>query len=236
MSIVFKSIFSPTWFFARVYKEGKYSDIRKKRIQQLNITYLIISVITIVAVIVYQAQWELPIGTPVTSLANDVTFGYKFFWFYFLISRCNEIFMAFLMDASDKLKSNRGVSSLQFFERLNLSLKSYLELIINFALLYMLTPLRYWCKENPFSVFDALFYSASTITTLSDSSVSPVFWFVKLLTIYQIFCGFSLLIVCFTVYTGRAISEIGTTNNISQNNINTSTFQITVKENTSDED
>lgn len=205
--MIIKSVFSPTWLMAKCLKSNKTKDERSKLIKNLNIVFLVVSIVSLIGVVAIQYDCRLTEGCSVSSLIDTTPFWYKAIWFYFLFSRCTEIFIAFLADASDKLKNNSNMSSLEFFERLRLALSSYIELIINFAFIYMLTPSSYWGGNNLASVTDALFYSAATITTLSDSSVSPCFWFVQFLTIYQVFCGFSLLIVCFTVYTSKAINN-----------------------------
>ncbi|MEZ9832416.1 hypothetical protein AB4341_02690 [Vibrio breoganii] len=235
MTILFKAVLSPTWFLAKQLKAKKVGDERKTLLKNLNSFYLVLAIILIVPIAFFQSEWELKAGESVSSLYELLPFGYRIFWGYFLISRCNEIFIAFLDDAADKLKRTDSTSSLEFFERLKLSLHSYLELIINFAFIYMLTPTSYWCEASNsvcqsdlVSVSDALFYSAATITTLADSSVSPSYWLVQFITIYQIFCGFTLLIVCFTVYTSRAISDIGTASQI-ESSADTETYTVTVK-------
>ncbi|NOI16485.1 ion channel [Vibrio hepatarius] len=235
MVTLFKAVLSPTWFLAKKLKANKVGDERKFLLKNLNIFYLVFAIILIIPIVFFQSEWSLESGERVNSLNELLPFGYLFLWGYFLISRCNEIFIAFLDDAADKLKRTDSTSSLEFFERLKLSLHSYLELIINFAFLYMLTPTSYWCESsesicqpNLTSISDALFYSAATITTLADGSVSPSYWFVQFLTIYQIFCGFTLLIVCFTVYTGRAINEVGTAPEAGSK-IGEETYTITVK-------
>ena len=138
------------------------------------------------------------------------------------------------MDASAKIKREDNTSSLEFNERLKLALKSYFELIINFSILFSLMPCSFWeTGKAATDIINALYYSAATITTLSDGTVAPTFWITKLLAIYEIFCGFSLLIVCFTVYTSRAIgdSPVSVVNgkDISNNN-EVNTYSVTVKE------
>jgi voltage-gated potassium channel len=224
-----KIIFSPTFFLARKLKANKVGDERKNVIQNLNYVYLIISIVSLICILVFQSEWSLADSTPISSLSDAVPSIYKYSWFYFLFSRCNEIFFAFLSDASDKLKRTDNTSSLEFYERLSLSLKSYIELIVNFAIMYMLTSTDYWAQGNLVSVSDALFYSAATITTLADGSLSPNFWLVQFLTIYQIFCGFSLLIVCFTVYTSRAVNEIGQPEDKFKVTVNGTPYNVSIK-------
>lgn len=226
-----KTIISPTWRLADFLKAEKNGVARSRLIQLLNSIYLTIAIFTVVSILIYQAPWSTFDDQKVAGLSDVVSFPLQIFWFYFVLSRCNEIFMAFLKDASDKIKCDEKTSSLEFYERLTLSMRSYIELIINFAILYMLLPSEYWLNGNLALINDALFYSAATITTLADSSAQPHFWLVQLLSIYQIFCGFSLLIVCFTVYTSRAINDIGnsTSSEIFEVVVDGEKYNVTVK-------
>jgi voltage-gated potassium channel len=123
-------------------------------------------------------------------------------WGYFVLSRNNEIFLAFLYDAFDKLDKKQNNTILKMSDRILLSLKSYIELIINFAILYLLFPISYWKECNaPENILESVYFSGVTITTLGYGDFSPTNWFPQMLTIYEVFCGFILIIVCFTIYT-----------------------------------
>jgi len=123
-----------------------------------------------------------------------------------LFSRINEIFFAFIEDAFDKLSNQKSYS---FFKmRLNLAFSSYLELIVSFGSLY------YLLASNQFdsvaikgicSPVDALYFSGVTITTLGYGDFSPTQWYTKLLSVYEVLCGFSLLLVSFAIYANRAM-------------------------------
>ena len=227
---------SPTWFLANYLKNRyKKKNERKNCIKKLNSFYLTIAIVFIALTIFYQNGWlpsksiELPY-----SLYKLLPFPYYVVWVYFLLSRCNEIFFAFLIDASAKIKKEDNTSSLEFNERLKLALKSYFELIINFSILFSLMPISFWEEgKKATDIINSLYYSAATITTLSDGTVVPTSWVTKLLTIYEIFCGFSLLIVCFTVYTSRAIGD-SPVSIVNKKPVSTfdeiSTYSVTVKE------
>jgi len=228
-------ILSLTWFLANHLKNKSIlKSERKNCIKLLNSFYLTVAVVSVALIIIYQNAW-LPSQAvkPPYSLYNLLPFLVYVAWIYFLLSRCNEIFFAFLMDASDKIKREDNTSSLEFNERLKLALKSYFELIINFSILFSLMPSSFWeTGKAATDIIDALYYSAATITTLSDGTVAPEFWITKFLAIYEIFCGFSLLIVCFTVYTSRAIgdSPVSVVNgkDISSNN-EINTYSVSIK-------
>ncbi|GAB6147299.1 potassium channel family protein [Desulfocicer niacini] len=191
---------SPTWVIADFAKR-KWDRITV--IEFLNSLYLYLSVVSVGGVFIYQEFWASQEGK---SLNTALPYVAIYLWSYFLLSRCNEIFWAFLRDAFDKLDDpESGQSGLKAKDRVRLSLKSYLELILNFSLLYALLPATklVWSGTNiPIKITDALYFSGVTITTLGYGDYSPAHWYPKFLTIYEVFCGFILLIVCFAIYSG----------------------------------
>ena len=124
---------------------------------------------------------------------------------YLLFSRCNEIFFAFLKDAINKLSDKPPGSDLTNGNRVALALKSYLELVINFALIYFLFPVEngWECGNSPDDILSALYFSGVTITTLGYGDYTPTHWFLQLTTVYEVFCGFILLIVSFAIYASN---------------------------------
>ena len=164
---------------------------------------------------------------------------------YFLIScmqlsRCFEIFYAFLRDSYDKLigqnkakhkpdsskdtplpflhfllnikNSFSNTKQLAYPERLILAFRSYIELIFNFAILYVLLP----SGLNPFIINgckkalgfqDALYLSGLTITTIGYGDITPLHWFPKFLTVFEAMCGIIIIVVCFTVYVSLAFKN-----------------------------
>ncbi|WP_316675002.1 potassium channel family protein [uncultured Tolumonas sp.] len=126
----------------------------------------------------------------------------------FLLSRAVEILKAFLDDAIDKLNHKNSNSNLLFGERLKLSLTSYIELIINFGTFYFLIPVSFFKDNHQFtSIIEAIYFSAVTITTIGYGDISPVNWFVQLITIFEVLTGFTLIVVCFTIYSSLALSN-----------------------------
>ncbi|WP_207901271.1 hypothetical protein [Sphingomonas sp. PP-CC-3A-396] len=129
---------------------------------------------------------------------------------WYLLSRCNEVFLAFYLDAFDKLRVNqRPSSALAWPTRVRLALNSYAELVLNFAVLYAMTPADWWqCgAQRPTSFTDLLTYSALTITTSGGGGFVARHWVPQLLTVYEVMCGLMLLVVSFTIYTGRGLSK-----------------------------
>jgi voltage-gated potassium channel len=168
---------------------------KTKTIKTLNSIYLGIALVSAILLASFNLTREV--------LINDVGLISLIIWGYFLMSRNNEIFIAFLNDAFDKLNHPMNNSTnLSISDRIILSLKSYLELIINFAIVYFLLPMKFWKDNNfPDDIESSIYFSGVTITTLGYGDISPCHWFPQFLTVYEVFCGFILLIVCFTIYT-----------------------------------
>ncbi|MBV6341267.1 potassium channel family protein [Candidatus Magnetobacterium casense] len=128
-------------------------------------------------------------------------------WYFF--SRCNQLSYRFYIDAIDSLGNNNKKTSLTSQDRIKLSLKSYLELTINFSIIYWLLT-SVWTDikitRTPNNILDCLYFSGVTITTLGYGDIAPTHWILKVLTIYEVFCGLIILIVCFAIYLGHNTS------------------------------
>ncbi|MGZ5009186.1 MAG: potassium channel family protein [Methylobacter sp.] len=202
LTILF-ALLSPTWAFA-CFLKGKASEKEKKKIiiTRLNSFYLILAISSTIIVAIYQ---YLIRTESLISLYNSLHIVGVILWSYFLLSRSNEIFGAFLNDAFDKMDNgNEGSSSLTPRERIVLSLKSYLELLLDFALLYAITDASLWkgCIA-PLKITDAIYYSGITITTTGYGDITPINWYPQFLAVYEVFCGVILLVVCFAIYAAR---------------------------------
>ena len=193
-------ILSPTWLLANFMKPKDPSK-RTRTIKFLNSFYLSISLSAVISLILYQFVW---LKIAVLNLNEDLSFVAVLIWLWYVLSRCNEIFAAFLFDALDKANDNsiQG-SDLTSRDRIVLSLKSYIELIINFSIVYLVLPASCFKEYAPKSILEALYFSGVTITTLGYGEIRPVHWFPQLLAVYEVFCGFILIVVCFAIYTGR---------------------------------
>jgi voltage-gated potassium channel len=138
--------------------------------------------------------------------ANVSSYIQFLFGYIFIFSRVNEIFFAFANDAIDKLSHNKKFS--YFKMRLNLAFSSYIELIFNFGSLYFLLSSNFIHPEAIEGIsnsIDALYFSGVTITTLGYGDFLPTQWYTKVLSVYEVLCGFALLLVSFTIYTNRAM-------------------------------
>ena len=109
-----------------------------------------------------------------------------------------------------KLSSDdQSQSDLTWPLRLQLALRSYVELVLDFALLYALFPGGSWKPEAGPALFTELIsYSATTITTSGAGTLVAVDPALQLLSVYEIFCGVILLVVSFTIYTSRGLGGV----------------------------
>lgn len=203
------NVLSPTYAFAdyrkRVADQEGGAQKRADRIIAYNHRYLFVSIIFFLVMGITN-KWH---SYPYSELKWLYYSLLGFYIWVLPLSRCNEIFFAFISDALDKFNlCNKSKSTLTYHQRLKLAFLSYLELVINFATIYWVLPASFWKNEPPFkNVIDALYFSGVTITTVGYGDYSPINWFPKILTVYEVFCGVILLVVCFTVYTSLGLSD-----------------------------
>jgi voltage-gated potassium channel len=183
---------SPTWGIAFLLKPSNEGR-RSIAIVCLNVFYLTAAIGSTAILI-----WRL--DDSVVPLRGFRSHGW-WLWPYFLWSRCAEVLIAFYRDAMDRLKGRPPGSDLTGSWRVWLALNSYLELIIDYALLYTLLPATMW-TDAPDRISDALWISASTITTSGSGGFAPAHWLPELLSTLEIFGGVILLVVCFALYAG----------------------------------
>lgn len=194
-------ILSPTWGLAEVLKTKDKSQ-RACVIRWLNCVYLCLSIlITILTVVI--AHDHAAVFRPVGFSRQAI------FLQWLLLSRFWEIGFAFLRDAQDKLRPKRASSDLHWSERVKLALRSYLELILLFGLIYVLLPRTVWVNSGsttpPDRVTDMIWYSANVVTTSGGGGYLPDSPWAKLLSAGEVLCGVILLVVSFTVYVTRAL-------------------------------
>ncbi|MFT5759468.1 MAG: voltage-gated potassium channel [Alteromonadaceae bacterium] len=195
-----KYLLSPSFMVAHLIKnmmakrQGRLGKF--KAIFFLNRCWLIISIVIFVGLSIWPKEID-----------NTFSTSWQFFIGYLLLfSRVNEIFFAFVSDAFDKLSHRNRYS--YFKMRLNLAFSSYIELIITFGSLYYVLAsngLHTDAIQGIKNAIDALYFSGVTITTLGYGDFLPNQWYTKLLSVYEVLCGFSLLLVSFTIYTSRAM-------------------------------
>ena len=203
--VVLFSIIAPTWSFANLLKR-KYH--RTRIIKTLNWFWLGVSVFMFVGLWIC-TQNDVGLVPRLSSRPVDqsVVENAVLLWVYLLWSRNTEIGFAFLRDAHDKISPLVAASKLKPRDRLALALRSYIELILNFTMLFALCPANSWQESfEPKLVTDVLYFSATTITTSGNGAFVPKGKMLQFLSTYEIYCGLILLVVCFTIYTGLKTS------------------------------
>jgi len=132
-------------------------------------------------------------------------------------SRCNEIVFAFYRDSMDKLQaSSRPTngqseaasiwgSGLTPSDRIKLLLRSYVEVAINFSIIYFfLSPCMYRftldSQKNIESPIQALYFSVITITTLGYGDIVPASDPARILAGYEVIAGLLLIVLAFAIY------------------------------------
>lgn len=200
-------IISPTLYVSDHYKARAVNLMdRGTRVKRLNRTYFKISFFSLCCMSLihcygsYQ-KWELGVVSLIAC---------------YCFSRCNEIFMAFLKDVFDKLSTiKRNKNGLEYYERIQLALRSYIELIINYGILYFFVDCYgyfIFSQSGMFNqplkdVFNALYFSVITIVSLGYGDYAPTHPMTKFLVIYEVMNGMLLLVVSFTVYVSLTLKE-----------------------------
>ncbi|MFP3363454.1 potassium channel family protein [Pseudoalteromonas sp. SIMBA_148] len=197
MIVIFVAkIISPTWWYSLKVKERLNNKERSEGIISRNYFYLSFSIVmTLLLGSVYEPSELQSFSLPYTILMCILF--YTVTW-----SRCNEILFAFINDALDKSENADSKSDLTFRKRIELSLLSYIELILNYSILYLLMPSN-WFNKGFESVIDTIYFSGVTITTLGYGDFYPVSGFPQFLVIHEVLAGFTLIIVSFALYAGK---------------------------------
>jgi voltage-gated potassium channel len=197
-------LLSPTFFIAAFTKDKKETkeDVRKFLIRR-NWQYFCIApllALTIYAIRLIAgcgiAQWLITLGG------------------LYAFSRVNEIFIAFVKDATSHLRKMEHSSNLKYYERIPLAMRSYIELIILYGVIaFVLHSLFHSmsCGDDSancaLNMWQAIYYSGVTITTLGYGEITPNDFMSQLIAIYEVINGFSLIVVSFAVYVSRSVSS-----------------------------
>lgn len=183
---------SPTLALAKIEKErADWMTV----IGSLNTLYLRLAILQVAVFALMEYWMENDLMVPSFSA---LILG------YYIWSRAYEILIAFIRDALDKTKPRKKPqSNLPPNKRIELALKSYLELILIFGVAYWLMPQEWWKEPNgPQSIWEAVYYSGVTITTLGYGDITPKFFVAQIFSVFEVLCGFSLLVVSFAIYVG----------------------------------
>jgi voltage-gated potassium channel len=213
-------LISPTYKYAEQKKfelrEGNASkEVIANALRKYNKRYFIASIVFAIAaqLLVFLGDYFYSPGGFYSNQYMKWIFGISVLimcWGY-LFSRAVEICKAFLEDAIEKLNGDEPASDLKFGDRLYLSLKSYLELIINFGTIYYLVPACFFKGESGYdfeSILESIYFSGVTITTLGYGDIYPSNFVLQFLTVFQVLVGFSLIVVAFAIYSNLALSKI----------------------------
>lgn len=201
-----KWFLSPTLYISDHYKAAAKDVLKRgERVKRLNKTYFAISLL----LLLWIAIWS---RLPYNRILNITLIIYPIY----LVARCNEIFMAFMKDAFDKLNpAKREENGLKYYERIQLALRSYAELVINYAILYYILD-RYFMfyrlgqavfNKSLETILDAVYFSVITIVAIGYGEYFPVHQLSKILVMYEVISGTLLLVVSFTVYVNLDLKD-----------------------------
>lgn len=195
-------LFSPTYFYADYRKRElreSGSVAKGNLIRAYNTRYLLMAITLCIGVSFIHDD---------SAYSSEYSRAYSVMVFIiiwlFPLSRANEVCYAFLRDAIAKVNGEKSTSDLKYGERIKLALKSYIELILDFGALFYLLP-SCWFKGTFTNLIDSIYFSGVTITTLGYGDISSVHMIPKLLSVYEVLCGFTLIVVSFAIYTGRGL-------------------------------
>lgn len=188
---------SPTYLYADYKKKTLNEKEKKNFISKKNKQYLFFSLVTFLVFLFFNIFSQIQVNNNINNYIKPILF--ILFISYF--SRVSEIFYSFLYDVLEKLNSSYKFSFFNFKERIKLAFNSYIELIVNYTLMYWIIYSNFglFNKEN-LSLINLLYYSCVTITTLGYGDIFSTNEFVQLLSVYEVFNGMLLVIVCFTIY------------------------------------
>jgi hypothetical protein len=109
-------------------------------------------------------------------------------------SRIVEVVFAFLNDTTERIKNIKRKTSLTIYDRLrNLSV-SYLELIIDFGILYFFSLPMCQFSRRFHNIFESVYFSTITITTTGYGDITPRRGVSELLCMFELIAGLVLVL------------------------------------------
>jgi len=198
-------LIAPTYLIGeqkKCIKDKKNEEHRKNIIKNLNTLYLSLTFLITLIFFIWP-HWS-----------KNAHFGVRFIYslfLYYLFSRIIEIFFAFLTDSIDKMKNKPlEQKGLTYSERYMLALRSYLELILDYGIIFYIINTElgrhiFAFDQNPFrsemtNIFESLYFSANNMTLLGYGDIYPTHLITQFLAVFQVITGAFLLIVTFTIY------------------------------------
>lgn len=182
---------APTLFISESVKNAAPTvAIRGERVKLLNKTYLGIACSLI--------------GTSFAMqyiLSKEVLVPILLVFAVYCFSRCNEIFFAFIKDAFDKLNpKKREANGLAYYERVQMALRSYLELVINYAILFYVLDAysrQYGYISEVFNqpfmdILSSIYFSMITIVAIGYGDIYPIHPLSRMLVCYEVMTGILL--------------------------------------------
>lgn len=118
--------------------------------------------------------------------------------------RINEIVYAFSADSLSRIRNEEATSNLRPYERIQMLMRSYLGLVVQFAILYFcLTPGQGFAQ--PLGDFrDSLYFSAITQTAIGQEGQEVKSHWLRLVHVYQSGAGILLLVLAVSIYIDHA--------------------------------
>lgn len=219
------SILVPTFALAKYKKyeidNSEFSvsqkkNQRKKLLIDLNLLNFYSSVAIFILVILISCINDYFELNELTGNVEHLKYAFVILFSIFIllfISRGIEIFVAFYKDAIRHFNESRARSSLSRADRVELAIRSYIELIINYGMIYYLINLISLIMSGEYILngitnpIQALYSSMASILTVEFISVNSDFRYsvladiITLLSPIEVLNGLILIVVSFTVYT-----------------------------------
>jgi voltage-gated potassium channel len=130
------------------------------------------------------------------AVVRDAPYYLGYFGLWLLpFSRVTELLLAFYQDAFQRVKS--GVDDKE--KRLKRLVFSYLEVAVQFGVLFFCFPGGFF-KCDFSSVFEAIYFSVVTITTVGYGDFTPTRWESQFACMYELAVGFVLVIFALGSY------------------------------------
>lgn len=208
----YKYLLMPTRLYSEIIKDNNIEDF-PSYMEKMTFFSLLASLSVMLCLLVcsYFVEWN-NIFNYLFLQENILFLSISWFlWiliFWWSISRIIEITYAFINDARKHLENVKSTSNIPYYKRIHLAMTSYIELIILFSILFFCMNSVTCAFNQDITVIDSIYFSGVTITTLGYGDIQPTFWMTKLLSVTEVICGFTLIVVSFTVYVSRAINDL----------------------------